>query len=125
KRKEIFFSMDTRERKPFAYTYTTNTHYPSPMMHHHITPLFKLVLGNALPHRGRAAKAAGHHLLQLIHVVRPAPLLVLHHVDAQVDLRLLHQLAVRPHALLAESACESVADQRRRVQARQRDELPA
>lgn len=85
----------------------------------------ELVLRNALPHRGGAAHAAGDHLLQLVDVRGAAPLLVLDHVDAALHLGLLHKLAVRAHAAGRVRPRKLVADERRRVQARQRDELPA
>ena len=88
-------------------------------------PLFELILRDTLTHRRGRADTARHHLLQLVDVRGAAPLLVLDHVDAELHLGLLDELAVRAHPLLGVGPGEPVADERRRVQARQRDELPA
>lgn len=85
----------------------------------------KLILRDALAHSSGTAHAAGDHLLQLVDVGSAAPLLVAHDVDARGHLGLLDELAVGAHALAGVGAGEGVAGQRRRVQARQRDELPA
>lgn len=85
----------------------------------------ELVLGDTLAHRARTRHATLDHLQQLIHVVRTGPLLVLDDIDTTIHLRLLHQLAVGTHALAAVGAAELVGDQRRGVQTRERDELPA
>ncbi|KAJ6443327.1 protein kinase SNF1 [Purpureocillium lavendulum] len=87
--------------------------------------LFELILGDALAHGGGGADAAGDHLLELVDVGGAAPLLVLDHVDAELHLGLLDELAVGAHAVLAVGAGEAVADEGRRVQAGERDELPA
>ena len=85
----------------------------------------KLVFGDPLAHCCGAADAARDHLLELVDVIGAAPLLVLHHVDSAFGLGLLYQLAVRPHPHLAEGLGELIAGERRRVQACQRNELPA
>lgn len=87
--------------------------------------LVKLVLGDTFTHRTRTRDTTSDHLEELVAVVCSAPLLVLHHVDGTVHLGLLDQLAVGAHAVLRVGLGELVADQRGRVQAGQRDELPA
>merc|ERR1711939_590291 len=87
--------------------------------------LRKLVLRDTLAHSARRAHTAADHLEQLISVVGARPLLVRDDLDALLHLRLLHDLAVRAHAALRVRARERVADQRRAVQACERDELPA
>lgn len=85
----------------------------------------ELILRNALPHRTRTTHAALHHLQQLIDIIGTTPLLMLDHVHTAIHLGFLDQLPVRPHALLAVCLGELVRDERRGVQARERDELPA
>lgn len=85
----------------------------------------ELVLGDTLAHGAGARDAAGDHLEELVAVVGAAPLLVLDDVDAAVHLGLLDELAVGAHAVLGVGAGELVADEGRRVQAGQGDELPA
>ena len=85
----------------------------------------KLILRHTPTHRRRATHTASNHLQHLIRIRGTAPLLMLDHIDTELHLGLLHQLAIRTHALLRVGARKAVADQRRRVQARERDELPA
>jgi hypothetical protein len=87
--------------------------------------LHKLILSNTLAHRTRATNTSAHHLQQLIRIVRAAPLLVRNNLNALLHLRFLHNLAVSPHAPVGESGRERVGDESGRVQARERDELPA
>lgn len=85
----------------------------------------ELILSHALAHGTGTADATGDHLEQVIDVVGAAPFLMLDDVDLALHLGLLDQLAVGAHATLGEGLCELIRDQCRRVQAGERDELPA
>lgn len=87
--------------------------------------MIELILRDTLPHRTRGAHTTGNHPQQLIRIVGAAPLLMRDDVDLAVHLGLLDQFAVGAHALLAEGRAELVRDERRGVQAGERDELPA
>jgi hypothetical protein len=86
---------------------------------------FELVLRNTSTHGTRTRHTTLHHLQQLIRVVRTRPLLMLHHIHTAIHLRLLDQLAIGTHALLAVRAAELIRDERGGVQTSQGDELPA
>lgn len=87
--------------------------------------LFELILGDALAHGAGGADAAGDHLLQVVDVIRAAPLLVADDVDAELHLGLLDELAVGAHALGGVGAGEAVRGEGGGVQPREGDELPA
>jgi len=87
--------------------------------------ILELLLRNTLAHGAGAADTASHHLQQVVDVVGTAPFLVGDNVDLALHLGLLHQLAVRAHAVLGVRLGELVRDERGRVQTGQRDELPA
>jgi len=99
---------------------------PARLAHHpNLTQLMELLLRHTLTHGSSAAHAARHHLLQLIHVVGTAPLLMLDNVDALVHLGLLDHLAVGAHTASRVGLGELVADEGGRMEAGQGDELPA
>jgi hypothetical protein len=85
----------------------------------------ELVLCHTFAHCTGTAHTTLYHLEQLINVIRTTPLLVLDDIDAAVHLGLLYQLAIRAHALSTVCLCELVRDERRGVQTRERDKLPA
>merc|ERR1711977_364163 len=104
---------------------------PSPSSQSYVLPpitqqhSMKLILRDTLPHRTSTANPTLHHLQQLIHIVRPTPLLMLNDIHTPIHLRFLHQFAIRPHPLLTIRLSELIANQRRRMQTRERNELPA
>ena len=53
------------------------------------TSLFKLFLGDALPHGASAAHTSSYHLQQIINVVSSTPLLVRYDLTTQFHLGLL------------------------------------
>jgi hypothetical protein len=85
----------------------------------------KLILRNPLPHRTRTTHPTGNHLQQIIHIIRPGPLLMRHHIALQTHLGLLDERAISAHALLRKRLGELMRDQGGGVQAGEGDELPA
>lgn len=85
----------------------------------------ELIFSHALAHGRCATDSTRDHLLQFVHIGRATPFLVLDHVDALLHFGLLDQLAVRTHAHLAVRLGELIANQRRRVETSERNELPA
>lgn len=85
----------------------------------------ELVLGNTLTHGTRGADTARDHLEQVVHIIGTTPLLMRDNIDLAFHLGLLDQLAVGTHAALRECLGELIRNQRRRVQTRECNELPA
>ena len=90
-----------------------------------ISLLSKLILRNTLAHRTSTAHTTTDHLQQLIRVICTTPLLVRNNLHALLHLGFLHNFAVGAHSALRIRGSKRVGDQSRRVQAGERDELPA
>ena len=93
----------------------------------HLNPChsLELILSHAFTHCTRRTDTTLHHLEALIHIIGPRPFLMLDHIHPAFHLRFLDQLPISPHPIPGKRLAELMADQRRGVQARQRDELPA
>ena len=83
----------------------------------------ELVLSHAPPHSRGAADAARDHLLQLIDIISPAPLLVFQDWVSRILLRPLKVVDITPHSLFLERLREGRSGQCSRMDASYRDDL--